>query len=968
MHFRVNYMTRWGQIVVICGAGALLGSWNPKRGHRMRCHHEKDNLVWEALISLPLQSEMEVNYKYYIVRDDNGEVEGCETQPHCVVLHEELQHGDIAEVFDTWSDNSHPGAIYQSAAFTKVLRLQKTPVTKGLVARTAPGMGEAVVTFQVSDHMMQDGDVMLVTGGIQQLGSWQQGQMLALTETTTPCWEGEVRVAYAAFPFTYKYAIRGANGLILEVGEPRVATLPLAGSSQMGAPAVLVRHDGFFRRDKLWRGAGVAFPVFSLRTRESLGCGEFLDLMAVADWAEACGLRMIQLLPVNDSCVYGMWWDSYPYCNVSVFALHPMYLRLRALREELPKEILDQISAAAAVLNAPKDVDYEATLSTKLTTARAVFNLYGGETLESQEYKAWAADNADWLQPYAVFCLLRDLFGTSEHWQWGCMAKPTPEMLARLSRPGSDFYPTIQFTYYLQYHLHLQLHRASTYAASKAVVLKGDLPIGVDKRSVDTWLEPQLFRMDKSTGAPPDVFDPNGQNWGFPTYNWEEMAKDEYLWWRRRLHHLANYFHAYRIDHILGFFRIWEIPGDCVTGLLGYFRPSIPIWRHELEQAGIWDFERLTEPYIRMHLLDELFAESAHEVAAKYLVEAAPGCYRFRPQYSSEKLISEIKVRDDSPAWLKAETAAIRKGLIRLRQNVVMLRDPEDPNRFYPRFQLKDSSSFKELELSWRDTLQRLHDDYYFNRQEDLWRRNALKTLPVLMQATDMLVCGEDLGFVPRCVPPVMQELGLVGLRIQRMASGTDCEFNNPADYGYLTVASPSCHDVPPLRAWYEADPDRRERFFYQALKGCGAAPEVCTVEIAELVIQQHLNSPAVWIIIPMQDLFALSDRWNNRPATEEVINDPTNPKHYWRYRCHVDMEDLIEDADLTLKLRDMLAFADRLHFGASTLIDGPTTSAPPSTSPPPTTLPPTTTTAPAPPTTTATAAVAVGSAPRTTS
>ena len=115
---------------------------------------------------------------------------------------------------------------------------------------------------------------------------------------------------------------------------------------------------------------------------------------------------------------------------------------------------------------------------------------------------------------------------------------------------------------------------------------------GVSKQSVDTWLNPQDFHMSYSTGAPPDYFDPNGQNWGFPTYNWEEMKRTDYAWWMARLRHMAQYFHAYRIDHILGFFRIWEIPRNWRTGLLGHFRPCIPATRAGLEAQGLWDIDR----------------------------------------------------------------------------------------------------------------------------------------------------------------------------------------------------------------------------------------------------------------------------------------------------------------------------------------------------------------------------------------
>lgn len=357
--------------------------------------------------------------------------------------------------------------------------------------------------------------------------------------------------------------------------------------------------------------------------------------------------------------------------------------------ESLPlshrKQIWAEIGAERSALNLP-EVDYEATMAVKLRISKEIFNSVGYETLESEDYQAFAEANRHWLLPYAAFCFLKDLFGTAEHWQWGAFATPTKEAIDRLTSPDREWHATIQYRCYLQYHLHRQLAAASAHAAAAGVALKGDLPIGVDKRSVDTWLAPKQFRMHTSTGAPPDYFDPNGQNWGFPTYNWEEMANDDYQWWRRRLAHMAQYFHAYRIDHILGFFRIWELPADAKAGILGRFRPSVPIWRHELEAKGIWDFDRLCEPFVTQSLLEKTFLdeELVAEVAARYFVEGPGRRLKFRQQYASEEALWALRPRPGLPKELANEVEATRKGLLMLRQNVVLLKDLEDPSRFYP--------------------------------------------------------------------------------------------------------------------------------------------------------------------------------------------------------------------------------------------------------------------------------------------
>ena len=302
---------------------------------------------------------------------------------------------------------------------------------------------------------------------------------------------------------------------------------------------MLVQHDGYFRRERRWRGAGVAIPVFSLRSSESIGCGEFADIPLLAKWCADVGLNILQILPVVDTRVSNTWRDSYPYSSLCVCALHPMYLRLSLLSSDLKEAIKEDIKRARAALDLP-EVDYEATMEAKLRIARAIFDSCGQKTLESKEYQLFLKENRDWLRPYSVFCFLRDLFGTAEHWKWGVFSKPTPEVLNRIDNNSKEWHQTIQFHCYLQFHLHCQLKSASLAASTLKVALKGDLPIGVDKRSVDTWLAPYLFRMNKSTGAPPDYFDPGGQNWGFPTYNWEEMAIDDYRWWKCRLQHMSQ--------------------------------------------------------------------------------------------------------------------------------------------------------------------------------------------------------------------------------------------------------------------------------------------------------------------------------------------------------------------------------------------------------------------------------------------
>ena len=300
-----------------------------------------------------------------------------------------------------------------------------------------------------------------------------------------------------------------------------------------------------------FKGAGTAVPIFALRTEKDFGIGEFRDLRPLVDWAAATGQCIIQLLPINDTTRKGGWADSYPYSPVSTFALHPLYINL----QDLGVKETAAFKKERAELNAMPELDYPLVFKKKMAHIRKAFEAFGAKDLASAAYKKFYKENAEWLGEYCEFCARRDSLET-EYYAW------------------------------MQFHLDKQLSEEVAYARRKGISLKGDLPIGVSADSAEAYWHPELFNLDSSTGAPPDFFSEDGQNWGFPTYNWEEMAKDDFAWWKSRLRVMSRYFDAFRIDHILGFFRIWEIPSEYSSGLNGHFNPAMPYSEDEIEYMG----------------------------------------------------------------------------------------------------------------------------------------------------------------------------------------------------------------------------------------------------------------------------------------------------------------------------------------------------------------------------------------------
>ena len=407
---------------------------------------------------------------------------------------------------DQWHDRPLCYHLYTNAYAT----MSGRPIGEHVEALRLPLFRRTLI-FRVSAPQLKPGQALAICGSHPAVGSWNTSRYLRMEYAGQHEWMLSVNALGMLFPLEYKYVIidDASHAFVAwEEGENRVVDELKAEEGGWREGSVLVLYGDQLRvREDEWRAAGVAVPVFSLRSEHSFGVGDFGDLRRFVDWAAATGMKVIQLLPVNDTTVTHRWGDSYPYNIVSAFALHPHYLDLEALGSLKSKTRMTSYHRQRQELNALPYSDYEAVDRVKLAYVREFFEERGQQTLASADFKQWQAENEWWLKDYVSSELLHAY---------------TPELLS-----------------YIQYHLHLQLKAAADYARSKGVVLKGDLPIGVNRESVETKTHPELFHLDMQTGAPPDAFSANGQNWGFPTYNWEARPqKGVDLWFRRRLHHM----------------------------------------------------------------------------------------------------------------------------------------------------------------------------------------------------------------------------------------------------------------------------------------------------------------------------------------------------------------------------------------------------------------------------------------------
>lgn len=851
---------------------------------------------WHAAIEVDPQEHPVLEY-HYIFTSENGEVSREGERTRSIDLSKETAQHLFVE--DTWNYAGLYENAFYTAPFKEIFLKHKTnPKVKKARHYTH--------IFKVKAPLLAPGECVCLLGAGASLMDWDITNPV-LMERDGDWWTARLGLYYAESPIAYKYGVydvKKGTFVRFEDGDNRLLHIENVESS------LTVLHDGFVRLpNNTWRGAGVAIPVFSLRTQSSFGVGEFTDLKLLADWAAQTGLKLIQILPVNDTSATFGWVDSYPYAAISAFALHPIYINLSKVAGKKYAQVLKPTLKKQKQLNALPEVDYEKVMHFKMQLLRELYELQVREYKEEKEYKEFFEENKFWLKPYAVFCYLRDKYNTADFNQWKTHSVYNEKEVDKLCSSKSRSAREIGLHYFIQYHLHLQLKEAAEYAHKKGLALKGDIPIGIYRYSVDAWTAPELYHMDAQAGAPPDDFAVKGQNWGFPTYNWKRMQQDNFEWWRKRFHQMSTYFDAFRIDHILGFFRIWTIPLDAVEGIMGRFVPALPVMATEFGEKGIWfDYDRFCKPYITDAVLQQVFGDEAQRVAETYLEKDGDN-YRLAEAFNTQQKVEQyFKQQTDDEANQK-----LKIGLFDLISNVLLFEHPDSNGKaFHFRISIEHTTSFQHLDDSTKWKLKELYIDYFYRRQDEFWKVEALHKLPELKEATEMLICGEDLGMVPHSVPDVMRDLGILSLEIQRMPKDPRIEFFHPKNAPYLSVVTPSTHDMSTIRGWWEESREKTQRFFNTILEMPGEAPPYCEPWINRALVLQHLYSPAMWSIFQLQDLLGTSEKLRRENPQEERINQPANPKHYWQYRMHLTLEELIKEKEFNQELNDYVTHSGR--------------------------------------------------------
>lgn len=649
---------------------------------------------------------------------------------------------------------------------------------------------------------------------------------------------------------------------------------------------------------------GTAVPLGALRGAGGVGVGEFPDLVEFAGLCVKMGVRLIQLLPVNDT-----GYQSSPYFALTVFALHPLYLRLGDLPEAGPfaariKALGDQFGGAVRF-------PFEPILRAKMALLREIYaankSAIVGKAEKGGPLAVWIGANP-WVKEYAVFRRLKQDNEEKSWVEWSSHQQITAKEIESLW-DDKKLRDEHLFWAWLQEALDVQFSKAAKAVAGMGILLEGDLPILINEDSADVWAHPEYFNREQSAGAPPDMYSPEGQRWGFPTYKWDALAKNDYDWWRKRLKVAEKYYRAYRIDHVLGFFRIWASAYRDNTSALGWLNPYVPITEKELTGLG-FDKGRLrwiSRPHVPTgELWDALranwggqYAESDVAVEAERAFTEAlerigtEELWLFKDRITGEKDIAALRLHPAAEAFL-----------IKAWHNRLLVE--YEPGSYAPSWYYQKSRAYYSLSEPEKAGLEGLVEEH-LGESKKIWEKNGLKLLAMLQESTAMLPCAEDLGAIPDCVPKVLTKLKILGLRVVRWHRDWE-EEGQPyypfEDYPELSVCTPAVHDSSTLREWWERE---AEQEVFANFLGVPALPKIYNPGAAKIMLHKIAGAASRYRVFQIQDLLHLSPKWYAGDAASERVNVPGTLNDFnWTYRLPAPIAEIGKDTDLIKAVKEL--------------------------------------------------------------
>lgn len=667
------------------------------------------------------------------------------------------------------------------------------------------------------------------------------------------------------------------------------------------------------------RLTGTAVPLGALRTEKAASIGEYTDLKKLADFAKKSGLGLIQLLPVNDSGT-----QSSPYSALSAFALHPIYLSLESIEgfDGLYKSNAEFKKNYDAFISYHKDAErfsYDDVNNSKDYFLRQIY----AETETAKKGKASKdledfIKKNDWVIPYAVYKNLKYSYMQASWKSW----KKTDTGLSEVEiKKRWNAEPAHLYYAWLQAECEKQFSESVEYCRKNKILIKGDLPILMNEDSCDAWSHPEIFNQSLRAGSPADGENPDGQNWGFPIYNWKNLKADNYTWWKNRLINASKFYDAYRLDHILGFFRIWAIPENDCNALNGHTEPFSGFKVDALYELGFDDdrIRWLSVPHVPTHVIEDITwnHEKSHEIL-KLFATKLPNEELWLLDGAGKKAFGSknIEEADLSGMELCTEKAEIKikEYLVKAWSDRTLI--PMGKNKYVPSWIYGQSTSWGTLNDMEKEKLTELFEKVSM-KENRTWEKNATEILTALTEATGMIPCGEDLGVGFECVPRVMKKLGILGLRVVRWCRKWDKE-GQPyvpfEDYEPLSVCTTSVHDSSTMREWFNNSQFTINNSQLMEIKNEETESELSktnNILDSQLSIVNLLSackaSKSTWFIPPLQDLLYINKKYWKENAEDERINIPgsVNPFN-WTYRIPARLEELLADKELCKKIKEL--------------------------------------------------------------
>jgi len=647
---------------------------------------------------------------------------------------------------------------------------------------------------------------------------------------------------------------------------------------------------------------GAVVPVGALRGSKPSAVGEFPDLAEFALLCKKMKVKLIQLLPVNDTGL-----ESSPYFSLTAFALHPLFLRIGDVPEAAPFK--DKITALNKEFAGEARFPYPKVLRAKMALLREIY--LSNETAIADKAKAggtlaaWIDHNA-WVKPYAVYRRLKEANNLYSWQDWKEHRDVTADDIAALWK-DPQYRTEHLFWAWLQEALDAQFSAAAKAVADAGIMLEGDLPILMNNDSCDVWAHQNIFFQELSAGAPPDMYSPDGQNWGFPLYNWAAQEEDGYAWWKRRLAVAGKYYQAYRIDHVLGFFRIWSSSHRDYSSVLGRYVPFTPVTGGDLRKLGI-DKGRvrwLSLPHIPTEELWSALRSAGNLTEADIAAAAKKVFTKALDRVGGEELwVFKRKIKGEKDIDALGLHPAIRPYLMGMWHNRLFLEYAK--GKFSPTWYYRESRAYGTLSADEKRNMEELLSKR-MAKSEKIWESHGKKLLSVLVESSPMLPCAEDLGAVPNCVPKVLTRLKILGLRVVRWHRRWDQD-KQPyipfEDYPELSVCTAAVHDSSTIREWWEREADQKQ---FANFIGASSLSKTYTPDVAKAILFKTATARSRFRVFQIQDLLHLSGKWYAADPAVERVNVPGSCNEFnWTYRLPASIGEIAKDRDLVKTVAEL--------------------------------------------------------------